>query len=335
MNTLLSLLLLIFANSQTTIVRAQSTACSAAQSVSAPFSVTPGSVEAVEDSFVFPGYTSCDDASDSGSSVFPAGIWFRYTPSSTTIARVHVEASDELQSSVATVVSTGTCDSLTCVDLSLTAIEDEVLFQADAGVEYLIYAFSDADVSDPFTLFLEEVEPPANDNMESAVALTFEDLPFTGNFTTVGALSDVEQDVCMLGGYHGVWFTFQTAPSQEPLALRATTLNTGEVLGVQSVAGDSSECVAPSSKSTIEWTAEGGVEYYLLVTEPLDSYGGPFELTLLEIPDGSQQTGTNAPTSSVGIPSGETPTTSSEPGQFKGIVFGAGLGLVVALFLDW
>ncbi|GAX26103.1 hypothetical protein FisN_42Hh003 [Fistulifera solaris] len=273
------LLALLTTTLQTALVQAQ-TSCSAPQSITAPFSFTPSSVEPVDNSYYFSTLSICDDALASGSSAFPAGFWFRYIASKPTMVRVSVEVMEGFMFSVATVAVTGSCESLKCEDSSATF--NDLVFQAEVGVEYFIFVFSDADGSDPYTLFVEELEPPANDSMETAVALTQDDLPFRGDFTTVGALSDFSQDVCGLFGENGVWFKYTTTYAQESLALRATTGNTREVLGIQSRSGDRDVCVTSGSTwgSTIEWTAETGIEYYILVSEPANSDGQLFEFTL-------------------------------------------------------
>ncbi|GAX26086.1 hypothetical protein FisN_42Lh003 [Fistulifera solaris] len=313
------LLALLTTTLQTALVQAQ-TSCSAPQSITAPFTFTPSSVEPVDNSYYLP-LSICDDALASGSSAFPAGFWFRYIASKPTMVRVSVEVMEEFIFAVATVAVTGSCDSLKCEDSSSLATSNDLVFQAEVGVEYLLYVFSDADGSDPYTLFVEELEPPVNDSMETAVALTQDDLPFRGDFTTVGALSDFSQDVCGLFGENGVWFKYTTTYAQESLALRATTGNTREVLGIQSRSGDGDACVTSGSTwgSTIEWTAETGI----VEGEP-EPAPVPAPVANPVTPSPPTATDESAPVETTGSPSGARsnssdnnpePTTSASSGS--------------------
>ncbi|GAX10383.1 hypothetical protein FisN_3Lh601 [Fistulifera solaris] len=254
--------------------------CSAPQSITAPFSYTPSSVEPVNDNEI--SFNVCGDAREEGSSVLPPGLWFRYVTSKTTIVRVYEEAVKQYLFSVDTLVFSGSCDdSLECEDYSMS-ISDDLVFQADVDVEYFIFAFSDANISDPFTLYVEELNFPVNDELHNAAVLTQDDLPFQGEFTTVGALSDTALDACGLDGEYGVWFNYSTIYSQQALALRANTGNTRDVLGIQAWIDDQMVCITSGNTwdSTIEWTAEAGVEYSILVAEPPNSYGQSFTFTL-------------------------------------------------------
>jgi hypothetical protein len=241
------------------------------------------------------------------------------------MVRVSVEVIEGFMFSVKTAAVTGSCDSLKCEDSSTLATSDDLVFQAEVGVEYFIFVFSDADGSDPYTLFVEELEPPVNDSMETAVPLTQDDLPFRGDFTTVGALSDFSQDVCGLFGENGVWFKYTTRYAQQSLALRATTGNTREVLGIQSRSSDGDVCVTSGSTwgSTIEWTAETGFEYYILVSEPANSDGQLFEFTLQSqgIVEGEPEP---APVANPVTPSPPTATDESSPVETTGSPSGAG-----------
>jgi hypothetical protein len=178
-------------------------------------------------------FNICGDARDEGASALPSGLWFRYVPSKTTIVRVYEEAVEQYLFSVDTLVFSGSCDeSLECEDYSMS-ICDDLVFQADVDVEYFIFSFCNANLSDPFTLFLEELDFPVSDDLKNAEVLTQDDLPFQGEFTTVGALSDAALDACGLDSEYGVWFNYSTTYVQRTLALRANTGNARDVLGIQ------------------------------------------------------------------------------------------------------
>ncbi|GAX13519.1 hypothetical protein FisN_27Lu019 [Fistulifera solaris] len=118
--------------------------------------------------------------------------------------------------------------------------------------------------------------------MENSIPITQQDLPYKGDFTLGGALSDFGQDACGLSGEYGVWFTYQTTSTMELLVLRVTTGNHGNVVGIQARDGDNFVCVSIGTAygRDHEWTAEGNVQYYILVTDPAAQYGGLNELTL-------------------------------------------------------
>lgn len=256
-------------------MKAQSS-CSAAQSIVAPFSVNLGSLE-TEITISSPDYCVTSVAA---STIDEVGFWFSYVPSKTTIARIVVEAVDADGYAPAMAVFTGSCESLTCMeDISW---KSEYLFQAEADVEYIVFIYSPNGITNPFTFSLEEIEPPVNDNMENAIPFTQQDLPHKGEFTLGGALSDFGQDACGLFGEYGVWFTYQTTSTMELLVLRVTTGNHGNVVGIQARDGDNFVCVSIGTAygRDHEWTAEGNMQYYILVTDPVAQYGGLNELTL-------------------------------------------------------
>lgn len=266
------LLLILFTTGEKAVVSAQSS-CSAAQRISAPFSVNPESLTAA--SGFINSFSVCNEA-------LPPGLWFSYIPSKTTIVHFSMEAIDAKGYPAAMLILKGSCDSsLICVDRYFS---EKYSFQADAGSEYfiLLYRIHESD-DDPFRFSLEELDPPFNDNVENAFSLTQEDLPYQGEFTTSGALSDFDQDACGLFGKYGVWFTYKTSLSNQLLVLRATTGNTMDVVGIQALTENGFVCVALGSTfgSTIEWTADANVQYYILVTDPSPKQSnGAFEFTL-------------------------------------------------------
>jgi hypothetical protein len=212
------------------------------------------------------------------------------------ITRVQVQCSDDgcdaMSGEIAPIVEIfkGPCDFLTCQDISILQAASERLFENEVGVEYLFYVYTMFALGGtPYLLSVEEIEPPLNDNMEGAIALTGQDLPYEGFFTTFGARSDRSLDACGLGGKYGVWFKYQTmSPSQE-VVLRATD-NLGFVMyaGVQVANdGDLFKCLDYTVVDTlfdtfddVEWIAETGILYLILIASPSPYYSGAFELTL-------------------------------------------------------
>ena len=274
-DSILSLFVLLSAN-KTAVIQAQAT-CEARQTISAPMSITPASATV---SAYVSSYTFCQNAPLSGSSSFPAGRWYSYTPSKAAVTRMHIAAASENSFHVA--ILKGSCGSLTCVADSFF-FDDEIVFQGEIGVEYFIYYY----VSDapspfvPFTLFFNELAPPANDKMENAIAWTNQDLPIDGTFQLGGALSDFKEDACGLSAKNGVWFTYTTTYFRETLVIRADTGSFGNRVGIQTQNGSRFDCMkfGTGNRQEIVWTAQGNTKYYILVTDyPVSSE--PFTISM-------------------------------------------------------
>lgn len=274
------LLSLVVLSNLVALVRAQSS-CSTPQVISAaPTTINPGLIQSSN------GGTSSYDicqAIDFSSSTLQVGtgLWFSYTPNTTKIVHVFVKPVDVDGSPPDFLILKGSCDSLRCEE---EAISNEVHFQAEPDVEYLIYIFRSYQYvgEDAFTFTLEEIEPPINDNIENAIPLTHQDLPYQAEFTTYGALSDFNEDACGLDGEYGIWFSYTTTLSTEYLTLEVTTGNTADVVGIQRRAADGWVCeyIGSSFGSDLEWMASSNVEYYILVGDPEPAYAGAFEFTL-------------------------------------------------------
>ncbi|GAX17469.1 hypothetical protein FisN_5Hu120 [Fistulifera solaris] len=272
-----SLLLVLLCSQVTTVVQAQ-LSCSAPESITSPFSMNSESLPEIND-FVYSASWCSTTLSESD---LPPGRWFSYIPSEVLVARLSIEALEEFSFPPEMIVFKGTCDSLVCINGD--NYFREMLFQTTVGDEYFIFVYGPYDEA-AYLLSFEEYGSPANDKMESAVALAQDDLPFQGDFTLQGALSDFTEDACALDGEYGVWFTYTTTFPAELVILKTTTRNylaALNVIGVQARAGDAFFCVTvgDSSEKSVEWTAEANVQYYILIGDPKPQSDGTFELTL-------------------------------------------------------
>lgn len=274
-HSLALLVVLLLASSH---VQAQST-CDKPTIISAPFSSTTTSLafENADSSDM------CGSAPTNGSKSFKTGLWFSYTPSTTKISRIHLEIGNNDPYRIQAIVSTGTCGvSLTCLAASYDAGRQELVFEGQGGIEHFIFIFVRyTAMSAPFTFSLSEPAPPANDRMEDAIALTSQDLPLQENYNLAYALSDFKQDACALSATYGVWFTFQTSYAKENLVLRVKTGSPGRRVGIQVQNGNRFQCVTYGygTRQEVEWTAEGGKTYYILVTDHVNyvNYDKKFE----------------------------------------------------------
>jgi len=142
----------------------------------------------------------------------------------------------------------GPCNSLTCQEISILQAANDRLFENEVGVKYFFYVYTMFALGGtPYLLSVEEIKPK-----------------------------------------YGVWFKYQkTSPPQE-VVLRATD-NLGFVMygGVQVANGDQFNCIDYTIVDTlldtfddIEWIAETGIMYLILIASPSPYYSGAFELTL-------------------------------------------------------
>jgi hypothetical protein len=290
---MLPLLTLLISIHKSAVVRAQSS-CSAAQSIAAPFSIDE-SIVGTDDQSYFA------DKCTSSVSDLPQGHWLVYKPSKSVIARV---SRDFALDGVEVIIFKGVCDSLTCVkDYFL----QEQFLQTAPGDQYyiLLYRFEGEAWDLPYLVVLEEYEAPVNDKMEGAIALTQDDVPYAGEYTLDGALSDFSEDACALDGSFGVWFTYTTTIPSEQVVLKATTgddLSFGNVIGVQALDGSSFRCVTTGTaiEGSVRWVAEANVEYYILIGNLVPRIDGPLALIVQSL--GSLQSPT-APATSEPAPS--------------------------------
>jgi hypothetical protein len=194
----------------------------------------------------------------------------------------------------------GSCDSLSC---DANARNNVGFEDAQAGTKYYVYVYRNASNigDDPYTLTLDYLTPPTNDNMQNAVAITQSDLPFRSQFSTYGALSDASQDACALSGDYGSWFSYMTTISNEPLTVSVATGMLHDNIGIQYQLADGSfACVGTSgsSGSSIEWTAQANTQYYILVSvsTPDDGHSSTFTLLSRSSPAPTSTVATNPPT---------------------------------------
>ena len=101
------------------------------------------------------------------------------------------------------------------------------VLEVEAGIDYFIFVYIEGNPADtldlraPYTITVEEWEPPANDKIENSIALTTEDLRFKGDYTFTGARSDFSEDGCALDGEAaGVWFSYTTSFAEEAIVLQ-------------------------------------------------------------------------------------------------------------------
>ncbi|GAX18429.1 hypothetical protein FisN_2Lu092 [Fistulifera solaris] len=269
-------LLLVFSAIKRAVVSAQSS-CSAAQSIQVQISITPGSIEMSEGFEDI--YFLCERPLSSTD--LPPGLWFTYLPSETTVARISTDTvtNEEFSYASAMAIFADSCDSLTCIEE--ISGDGEVLFQAEAGIKYFILVYREwGTTEDPLTLSLDEIVAPSNDNWENAIPLTHQDLPYKGDFTTFGALSDFNQDACGLEASYGVWFTYTTTLPEETVLLKTTSSTLADVIGIQARSGEGVACVAMGNPQSTEWTAVADTQYYILITDHDPAYGAAFELSL-------------------------------------------------------
>jgi hypothetical protein len=226
-------------------IQAQSSSCVTAQTVQAgtPF-VAVALTDATDDDISSQLNNNNLPASD-----LPPGHWFTYKTSlnetRTTLLSVDTIVADDFQILYEPdlAIFQGSCDSLSLVYDSNIAIS----IQIEVGVDYLIYVYNQYDNFSPYTLSIWELEPPENDKMENAVALTSQDLPFRGEFATYGARSDFSEDSCALEFESGVWFSYTTSFAQEEVSLQLEgfpfTFESGTSVGIQVGTGDQVTCI--------------------------------------------------------------------------------------------
>ncbi|GAX17628.1 hypothetical protein FisN_18Lu297 [Fistulifera solaris] len=287
---------LIFSIHKSAVVQAQSS-CSTAQSIAAPFSFSESIVGTDNQSYYV-------DKCTSSVSDLPQGHWLVYKPSKSVIASISLDYLDSFTSPLEVIIFKGTCDSLTCVKDYF--LQEQFLQTAPGDQYYILLYRHEGEYWDlPYLVVLEEYDAPVNDEMEGAIALTQDDVPYAGEYTLDGALSDFSEDACALDGSFGVWFTYTTTIPSEQVVLKATTgdnLSFGNVIGVQAWDGSSFTCVTTGSntRKSVEWIADANVEYYILIGNFVPRIDGPLALIVQSL--GSLQSPT-APANSEPAPS--------------------------------
>ena len=279
----------------TAVVRAQSSSCTAAQAIQSGAPLDAGSVLQNFDEAIDPCAGINFPASD-----LPAGHWFTFQTSVAENRLMMLDiwcTTDATEVTPTVVVFRGSsCDSLTCESvLSHFTTQDPVFFETEVGVTYFMYVYRDDSFygAVPYTLSIKELEPPINDNIENAVALTSQDLPFKGDYTTLGARSDFSLDACGLEAENGVWFSYNTSFAAEELSLQLSFTHFIDTIAIQAANGNQLSCVTYGSpfQNTFEWIAERGTQYFILVTTSLTSLGS-FEFSLQSRGEGQ---GTTSP----------------------------------------
>ncbi|KAL7468034.1 hypothetical protein ACHAXS_008256 [Conticribra weissflogii] len=273
---------LFLLNTKVTNSAAQASSCNEAQRLQAGLPVE-GELTIDSANFDF-----CDGSSgvDISESDLQAGHWFSYSTSLGETRITKVEVNGELPPLVD--IFEGDCDSLSCESISSPFTAGSVkFFENKVGVEYFFYVYTSFAVGGtPYVISFEEIDPPLGDNMEAAISLSTEDLPYEGDFTTYGARSDLNLDACALDGPYGVWFTYQTTLQSEKVVLRAVDGFEQFVnVGVQFASdGGDFNCVvySPSSFFTesVEWIAESGKLYFILVGSPYPEISATFKFSL-------------------------------------------------------
>jgi hypothetical protein len=143
--------------------------------------------------------------------------------------------------------------------------------------------------------------PPANDDFDSAVAITA--LPFEATQDTAEATRAADDPECVDGDGHTVWYSFtpsadvdvvvDTFGSDYDTTLSAWTGTRGALSQV--ACNDDFQ----SLQSRIAFTANAGVTYHLMVGSFLDSPAGTLVLHAQELPPPMQLTFALGPTGSV------------------------------------
>ena len=274
--------------------------CSAAQRLE-PGVTIEGTPTVLDDDFPY----SCDDGTTSSTfidSEMQRGHWYSFRTELTESRIIEIQlAADVLGAAYA--LFSGSCDSLKCIEvvpLDTFQIENEV------NMDYFLYVFAEYKTL-PYAIAFVEIEPPPNDSIESATAITSQDLPYAESFTLLGARSDFELSACPLEDPYGVWFSFQTAFSTESVTFRVTDGFTifSSIALHEIVNGDQIACLTWTSDSEIDWVAEFGKRYVILVANDGLEYVNAIDITVQSVP--------GLPVSSPTPTPEEDPTTVTDP----------------------
>ena len=245
----------------------------------------------------------------------PPGHWYTYTTSLSETRMTWFNIEPIYTDGIALVdtpriaIFKGSCDSLSLVGMTYRDFGaiDGVPLENEVGVDFYIYIYHELFNLYPYTFTIAELEPPMNDKIANAVALTSQDLPFRGEFTTLGSRSDFSDDRCGLDAEYGVWFSYTTSFAQEDVSLQlegfplSTEVAVSSLVGIQAVIGGQVICIANGYEhSPVDWTAKRGIQYMILITwvNPADSF--MFELQIqsrggiLDSPSSSKQTSSDA-----------------------------------------
>ena len=255
--------------------------CNTSQSISSPFTSSPEDIPPITRADVD---QLCASGLSFSASKLDGGLWYSYIPSRDGITYMALDP-------VYAMLFSGSCDALTCqLSSTLDLNFGGTLIAIDAGIEYFLFVFHQGYVEwANFTLDVEEIQAPVNDGIENAVALTPQDLPFSGVFTTYGATSDYKLDACGLDGKaYGVWFSYYSTVAGK-LSLQEDPGNFFNNIAVMALQGNTLFCVTRggTAYTAMEWTTAPDTMYYILVTEELLINENKFTLTIKSV--GSSQ----------------------------------------------
>ncbi len=143
-------------------------------------------------------------------------VWFQFQSPSTGNFRIEIDSSSNIAQYAVYSGSCGAFTQLTCagstdVNFNNPALGSQTLF-------IRVWRINSAQSVD-FTLCVQEITSPVNDNCENAIALNYSDVcfptPYNSVYSTAESVATAPAPTC--GFYQGgdVWFTINTPPSGE------------------------------------------------------------------------------------------------------------------------
>lgn len=174
----------------------------------------------------------------------------------------------------------GDCDALSCM-MSQESSYHPIDWPTNEGEDYYLYVYGvGANEKDEFSIIVEEVTRPENDECEEAMILELNGRPMDG--TTRISQEETEVEFCgdaQSSGYGGVWYTFTSEfealvlvgvtnsepanPLEFPLDSQINVY-TGGCDGLTCVDGNDESSIMGYS-SAVVMNAEAGEEYHVLV----------------------------------------------------------------------
>lgn len=220
------------------------------------------------------------------------GKWFKFSPDNDAIIRFEIIHDDDIGEEVFVFVRVfgGPCDDLLCIPCG--SYIDRGVFEATQNETYLFQIMGYGGVSSESTtnvyLGVSKVDSPVHDDIDNAIVIP--SVPFSGEYTRVGALSDVNDHVCELrGSVNGVWFAY-TPPVDDRILLQIssrTTFPGREPMHSIQVLGDNStefKCVARwPNDNRLALPIVGGATYYILVSSPDPFTAEPFSISVQRV----------------------------------------------------
>ncbi|KAL7573287.1 hypothetical protein ACA910_003431, partial [Epithemia clementina (nom. ined.)] len=186
------------------------------------------------------------------------GVWYTYIGTGT-VTRLAVLATS-FQAKVA-IYRGSSCLVLQCEANGDTTVD----WVAEAGVSfYLLVSGEDFKNVGSFDLVLSDFEAPVNDQCDSATLIA-SGLPFQTQGTTDGAKPDFATNTCNIdASARGVWYHFLGTGRVTRVDLTTPTFN-GAISIFSGTSCTFLECEV-NGNNLVEWVAELGVTYYILVT---------------------------------------------------------------------